>query len=238
MGKVRNSRVDGSTTVRCPRLRLLTSPPRPELVRDIARIEIVAIGGATGGPGALATLIASIPTDFPVPIVIVQHMPALFTFILAKRLTSMGRIPVEEACSGVVLEPGRAWIAPGDYHLMVQREGDVVKLKTNREPPENACRPAVDVLFRSVAAAYGSHVLALVLTGMGNDGLTGSECVRREGGLILAQDEDSSVGWDMAGRVVKAGLATKVLPLDQLGPEIVRRVVGGGQLLRGSGSPG
>src|SRR5262249_19235344 len=116
------------------------------------------------------------------------------------------------------------WVAPGDYHLLVRRDGPAVRLALNQEAPVNSCRPAVDILFRSAAEAYGPGVLAVVLTGMGQDGLRGCECVRAAGGQVLVQDEASSVVWSMPGAVAQAGLADQVLPLDQLGREILRRV--------------
>jgi two-component system chemotaxis response regulator CheB len=167
------------------------------------------------------------PPNFPVPIVIVQHMPPVFTRLLAERLAAKSQIGVEEARTGTVLMPGRAWIAPGDYHMIVAGENQRVVLHTYQGPPENSCRPAVDVLFRSVAEVYKPHVLAVEMTGMGQDGLRGCECFRESGGQILAQDQASSVVWGMPGFVANAGLADKILPLDQLGLEIIRRVRNG-----------
>ena len=120
--------------------------------------------------------------------------------------------------------PGRAWIAPGDYHMTLVRAGSCVRLQTDRGPAENSCRPSVDVLFRSAARVYGGNTLAVVMTGMGQDGLIGCEHVKRAGGQVLVQDEESSVVWGMPGFVAKAGLADRILPLDQIGAEIVRRV--------------
>jgi two-component system, chemotaxis family, protein-glutamate methylesterase/glutaminase len=191
------------------------SRPRP--------VEIVAIGTSTGGPNALAALIPTLPADFPAPIVIVQHMPPLFTAMLAERLTSKAAIRVREAAAGDRLTPGHAWIAPGDHHMVVTRNGGPPRIEIHREPPENSCRPSVDVLFRSVAAAYGPGALGIVLTGMGNDGLKGCEHIRDRGGCVLVQDEASSVVWGMPGFVARAGLAERILPLDELGPAIVGR---------------
>jgi two-component system chemotaxis response regulator CheB len=156
--------------------------------------------------------------------VIVQHMPPVFTRLLAERLAAKSQIGVEEGQTGTVLAPGCAWLAPGDFHMIVEREGNQVALRVHQGPPENSCRPAVDVLFRSVAEVYRPHALAIVMTGMGQDGLRGCERVREAGGQVLAQDEASSVVWGMPGFVANAGLADKVVPLAQLGPEIVRRV--------------
>lgn len=190
----------------------------------LARVDVLAIGASTGGPNALAELFAALPAAFAVPIVIVQHMPPMFTQMLAERLTRNSQIPTVEATSGMELEPGKAWIAPGDYHLTIAREGSRIRTKVKQEPPENACRPAVDPLLRSVASVYGPHCLAVILTGMGQDGLRGCEAVRAAGGQVLVQDEASSVVWGMPGFVARAGLADKVLPLSLLANEIIRRV--------------
>ena len=188
-------------------------------------IEVVAIGTSTGGPNALTQLLPRIPADFPVPILIVQHMPPTFTRFLAERLSAFSSIPVREGIAGEVLRAGEAWIAPGDFHMTVERMGARVRLSTNTDPPENSCRPSVDVLFRSVAEVYASRALAVVMTGMGQDGFRGSEVIRDAGGRIFAQDEASSVVWGMPGFVVQAGLAERVLPLEQIGSEIVRKVM-------------
>jgi two-component system chemotaxis response regulator CheB len=205
-------------------------PPPPKRSDSVCRapvatrVELIAIGVSTGGPNALATLLPTLPADLPVPIVITQHMPPGFTRQLADRLSKVANVPVREAVSGALLEPRTAWIAPGDYHLLVERSEAGPRLRTNREPPENSCRPSVDVLVRSVAATCGSGGLAVILTGMGQDGLQGCEALRQAGGQILAQDEASSVVWGMPGYVTRAGLADAVFSLEQMGPEIVRRV--------------
>jgi len=201
-------------------------PPRSALGFNRAqRVAIVAIGASTGGPNALATLLTALPADCPVPIVIVQHMPAAFTGLLAERLAAQAAIGVGEGRLGETLHPGRAWIAPGDYHMELTRDAQqAVRLRLHQGPPENSCRPSVDVLFRSVAEVYGPGTLAVVLTGMGQDGLRGCERIREVGGQVLVQDEATSVVWGMPGLVARADLADEVLALDRLAPEIVRRV--------------
>ncbi len=189
-----------------------------------APIDVLAVGTSTGGPNALAEVLPSIPKDFPVPIVIVQHMPRLFTRLLAERLDKQSAIHVREGEEGGVLKPGEAWIAPGDFHMTLLKDGSSVRLVMNQEPPENSCRPAVDVLFRSVARIYGSHTLAVVLTGMGSDGVRGSQQVREAGGQVLVQDEATSVVWGMPGQVAAAGLAAGVYPLGEIAQEVDRRV--------------
>jgi two-component system chemotaxis response regulator CheB len=206
------------------------TPPRPgssvghAIHSPERRVDIVAIGVSTGGPNALAELLPRLPADFPVPVVIVQHMPPLFTKLLAERLAAKSAIQVNEGVAGALLQPGRAWVAPGDFHMVVARDAAAVRLQMHQGPPENSCRPAVDVLFRSVAKLYGTGALAVVLTGMGQDGLRGCEEIREAGGQILAQDEASSVVWGMPGFVARAGLADKILPLEQIASEITRRV--------------
>lgn len=200
------------------------APPRPP--SSPARIDLLAIGASTGGPNALAEIFTLLPPGLPVPIVVVQHMPPMFTQMLAERLSKNSQIPTVEAQSGTELEPGKAWIAPGDHHLVLVRDGARVRTKINQDPPENACRPAVDPLFRSVASIYGRNCLAVVLTGMGQDGLRGCEAIRAAGGQILVQDEATSVVWGMPGFVARAGLADRVLPLPMLAGDIFRRIRG------------
>jgi two-component system chemotaxis response regulator CheB len=191
---------------------------------SVKRIDVVAIGVSTGGPNALMEVLPRLPANFPVPVLIVQHMPQMFTKLLAERLAVHSKIRVVEARSGQILSPGGAWIAPGDLHMTVAREGNDVRILTHREEPENSCRPSADVLFRSVAQNYGSHVLAVVMTGMGKDGLRGCEQVRRQGGQVLVQDKDSAVIWGMPGFVADAGLADRIVPLAELSSEIIDRV--------------
>ena len=187
-------------------------------------IEIVAMGTSTGGPNALTEVLPQLPADFPVPVVIVQHMPPTFTKFLADRLDASCALRVMEAGMDQLLAAGTIWIAAGDFHISAYAEGTKRRLRSHREPPENSCRPAVDVLFRSVAETYGSHVLAVVMTGMGQDGLRGAEQLHQGGAQIIAQDEATSVVWGMPGFVAQAGLADRVLPLPQIASEIVRRV--------------
>jgi two-component system, chemotaxis family, protein-glutamate methylesterase/glutaminase len=188
------------------------------------RIDVLAIGISTGGPNALVEVVPRLPEDFAVPVVIVQHMPPLFTRLLAERLNSLSRLVVQEAEAGRKLEPGQVWIAPGDYHLTLERKGRDVVVNLNQDPPENSCRPAVDVLFRSVAQVYGANALGVVMTGMGTDGARGAAQIREAGGEILVQDEASSVVWGMPGAVVNAGMADKICPLPEISQEVVRRV--------------
>jgi len=201
-----------------------TSPaPMPACARLHTRVDIVAVGASTGGPNALVKLIPEFPADFRVPILIVQHMPPMFTNLLSVRLDGLSKVKVHEAREGERLENGQVWIAPGDYHMVVSGEARDRKIWLNKDAPENSCRPSVDSLFRSLAICFGSHVLAVVLTGMGCDGTRGAEAIRRAGGSVIVQDEGSSVVWGMPGSIVNAGLADKICPLDGIAAEILQR---------------
>jgi len=205
-----------------------TTPP-PARERSVARnrqspIELVVIGVSTGGPNALVDLLPRLPGDLRVPILIVQHMPPMFTKLLAERLNARCQLRVREAEAGDRPQPGQVFIAPGDYHMVVERDLRGMSLSLSQGPPENSCRPAVDVLFRAAAATYGAGCLAVILTGMGQDGLRGSEAIVAAGGAVLAQDEATSVVWGMPGFVARAGIASEVLPLSELAAAIERRV--------------
>ncbi len=216
--------VDKGSSAPAPKTVATTKSPTPRFPGNVGRPKIVAIGVSTGGPTALGEIIPELPGSFPVPIVMVQHMPPLFTRLLAERLQSKSKIRVQEAVQGSLVEPGTVLIAPGDYHMRVVRKGNEVCVALDQSPPENSCRPAVDVLFRSVGELYGSSTLGVILTGMGYDGLRGVELLKAEGAQILAQDRDSSVVWGMPGAVVEAGLADAALSLKSIAPEIQRRV--------------
>jgi two-component system, chemotaxis family, protein-glutamate methylesterase/glutaminase len=186
---------------------------------------VVVIGVSTGGPAALDTILPGLPADFPLPILIVQHMPELFTSLLAERLNTRCKLHVREASHGDPVCSGSIYIARGNWHMEAAPSSlpDVqVSLRLNQGPQENHCRPSVDVLFRSAAKIYGSGVLAVVLTGMGSDGAKGCRAIRELDGTVLAQDEATSTVWGMPGAVVNAGLAHRVLPLAMITPEILR----------------
>ncbi len=183
-------------------------------------IEIVAIGVSTGGPNALAEILRELPGDFPVPIVIVQHMPPMFTRFLAERLNAASGLEIREAEAGDLIGPGGAWLAPGNFHMALARSAEGTLIRLHQAPPENSCRPAVDVLFRSVADVYGSSAVAVVLTGMGQDGLRGCQAIEEAGGRIIVQDQATSVVWGMPGAVAAAGFADQVLPLQRMAAEL------------------
>jgi two-component system chemotaxis response regulator CheB len=197
---------------------------KPALPSTKLRPKVVAIGVSTGGPTALGAILPQLPAGFPLPILIVQHMPPLFTRFLAERLGASCRLAVEEASQGDQVAAGKILIAPGDFHLKVAGSGSGARVCLDQSPPQNSCRPAVDALFSSVGETYGGAVIAVILTGMGQDGLRGAQILKAQGASILAQDEASSVVWGMPGAIVNAGLADCVLRLDQVVPEILRRV--------------
>ncbi|MBT8227355.1 MAG: chemotaxis protein CheB, partial [Dactylosporangium sp.] len=204
-----------------------SAPALPARGRATGRADIVAIGSSTGGPDALTRVLRELPGNLPVPVVIVQHMPPVFTKMFAERLDRLCPLTIVEATNNMPVWPGSVYIAPGDLHLEVVRRGTEVATRVRTGPPENFCRPAVDVLFRSVGSAYGKSTLAVVLTGMGRDGKRGCEALRAAGAEILAQDEATSVVWGMPGAVTNAGLADAVLPLDELASHLVSRATGG-----------
>ena len=181
---------------------------------------VLAIGSSTGGPDALAQVLPLLPASLAVPVVVVQHMPPLFTRLLAQRLDATCPLTVVEAAEGEPIVPGKIVIAPGGKHLVVKRSGAAVVARLTEDPPENFCRPAVDVLFRSVSQVYGDRVLACVLTGMGRDGEKGAGVIRAAGGEVYAQDEATSVVWGMPGAVASAGQADKILPLPRIGTDL------------------
>lgn len=197
--------------------------PRPETRRPV---RAVVLGSSTGGPEALSRLVRNLHTALPVPVVVVQHMPPVFTRQLATRLDRLGPSTVVEAAGGENLQPGTIYIAPGDMHLELVRTAGGARTSLNQGPPVNFCRPAVDVMVRSAVDVYGGDLLAVILTGMGSDGRTGCEAVASAGGTVLVQDEASSVVWGMPGAVATAGLAHAVLPVEEIAAALTRATAG------------
>jgi two-component system chemotaxis response regulator CheB len=217
-------------------------PPAPFAGRPAAtrawagatgRVDLLVIGVSTGGPDALAAVLPELPATLPVPVLVVQHMPPVFTGLLAKRLNSRCPLAVAEARAGDPVQPGRVLIAPGDYHLRLSGPAGAATARLDQGTPENYCRPAVDVLFRSAAETYGAHTLAVVLTGMGADGQRGAQRIVEAGGEVYAQDQATSVVWGMPGAVTGAGLASKVLPLSAVAPAVLSRLAVGRPLVPG-----
>lgn len=188
-----------------------------------ARVDIVCIGVSTGGPDALTTVISSLPANFPVPILVTQHMPPVFTQLFAQRLNAKSKLTVTEAEAGDAVVAGSILIAPGDFHMRVVQKGNGPVVQLDQGPQENYCRPAVDPMFRSVTEVYGNRALALIMTGMGADGVKGAEQIIRAGGSLLVQDEATSVVWGMPGAAVAAGLPCDVVPLEKIADALVAR---------------
>jgi len=183
---------------------------------------VVAIGVSTGGPEALAVLLPELPEDFPIPVLVVQHMPEIFIHYLVKRLAGKCRMKVESATEGRLLEPGLVLIGAGERHLTVVQDREDVRVHLTEDPPVNSCRPSADVLFESAARVFGSRAVAVVMTGMGNDGVSGAGILHRAGALVIAQDEESSVVWGMPGGTTRAGFASLVLPPKGIAVELIR----------------
>ncbi|MFZ1990104.1 MAG: chemotaxis response regulator protein-glutamate methylesterase [Alphaproteobacteria bacterium] len=188
--------------------------------------QVLAIGSSTGGPQALMSFFESLAGKISVPVVITQHMPPTFTGILAEQLAKVSCTPATEGSNGEALELGRIYVAPGGHHMLLYRSGGNVLIKLDDGPAENFCRPAVDPMFRSLSATYGVGVLAVVLTGMGQDGRAGAQEIVKNGGTILVQDQATSVVWGMPGAVAEAGLASAVLPLPEIAPKVASLLKG------------
>ncbi|RZU33720.1 protein-glutamate methylesterase/protein-glutamine glutaminase [Blastococcus saxobsidens] len=188
---------------------------------------VLVIGSSTGGPEALARVLPALPANLPVPVLLAQHMPPVFTRQFAQRLDRLCPLRVVEAVDGTPLVPGTVHLAPGDHHLVVRANGrSSFATSLNQNPPENFCRPAVDPLFRSAVAAFDGAVLGVVLTGMGADGRNGCGEIRNAGGTVVVQDQATSVVWGMPGAVAQAGYADEVLPLDRIAEAIHRHLAG------------
>lgn len=213
------------------RIYMLMQRPPEKIVREAAaytlrdrqamvkKPSVIAIGSSTGGPNALMDLFSRLKIP-PVPIVITQHMPKTFTRILAEQLTRSGAVTCHEGADGMAVAPGHAYVAPGDYHMTLVREGERLRVRLNQEPLENFCRPAVDPMMRSLMTIFGGAVLGVILTGMGSDGLHSCRQLAEEGGTVLAQDEASAAVWGMPGAVARAGLCSMVAPVPALAARI------------------
>lgn len=208
------------TALSAPTVRRPVSPR----IRPTIAVQAVVIGVSTGGPNALAELIPALPGDLRVPVLVVQHMPPMFTRLLAERLDGHAALTVREAVHGEPIVAGHVYIAPGDHHLEVRRGTATATVGITRGPLENSCRPAADALFRTAAAVYGAGTLGVVLTGMGSDAKHGSEHIHEAGGQIISQDQATSVVWGMPRAVYDAGLTDEVLPLNRIAGAIRDRV--------------
>lgn len=186
--------------------------------------EVVAIGVSTGGPQALAAVLPRLPAELAAPVLVVQHMPPLFTRSLAESLDERCVLSVREAVPHEVPGAGDVLIAPGGRQMKVQRDGPRVRIRITDDPPENSCRPAVDYLFRSLASTYGANVLAIIMTGMGSDGTLGCRLLKRQGAFVMTQDEATCTVYGMPRAPAEQGLSDLVVPLDRIADEITRRV--------------
>jgi len=207
-------------------------PPMPKIVKKLDAVPskapplVLAIGSSTGGPEALFKTTQHF-SDLNIPIVITQHMPATFTKILAQHIEKNSNIPCCEGTSGMVLEAGKAYVAPGGFHMLFSKNEDgKVIIKIDDGPPVNFCKPAVDPMLFSLVESYGSRILSVILTGMGSDGAIGATCVANAGGCVIAQNKETSVVWGMPGATVEAGVCSDILPLDQIGPWVRKAIEG------------
>ena len=206
-----------------------TAPPetketsKPSSKYSLAQIEIVTLGISTGGPKALDAVIPRLPENLPVPVVIVQHMPAMFTKAFAEMLNGKSKVTVVEGAGGMEVKPATVYIAPGGCQMKLEREATGrIRVDITDDPPENNCKPAVDYLFRSVAKLYGSGALGVIMTGMGNDGTLGLRLMKRHNARVIAQDEKTSTVFGMPAEAIKAGVVDRILPLDKIAEEIIR----------------
>ena len=193
--------------------------PQPDV-----RPDVLAIGSSTGGPQALLSVLKGINPNPRVPIFITQHMPATFTAVLADHIARSTGLACAEAKDGEQVVAGRVYLAPGNYHMLIERNGAQIVVRLNDGPPENYCRPAVDPMLRSIAQVYGGRALVAILTGMGADGLKGGKEITAAGGAVIAQDEATSVVWGMPGAVATEGLCSAVLPISHVAPFINRMI--------------
>ncbi|MCK5778354.1 MAG: chemotaxis-specific protein-glutamate methyltransferase CheB [Rhodospirillales bacterium] len=182
--------------------------------------KILALGSSTGGPQALMQVFRNLDAPLACPVLVTQHMPPHFTQTLAKHIGDVAKMPSREAVDGEIIEPGRVYIAPGDYHMTVKTDGAKVRIALNQDPAENYCRPAVDPMFRSIADVYGKNALCVVLTGMGRDGAAGAKVAAEAGAVVVAQDEETSVVWGMPGATYATGICDAVLPIKEVAPFI------------------
>jgi len=214
----------GQSLIELPPVPPLVSPGRPRIrvALECPAPRVLVVGVSTGGPAALETFLPALPADFPLPILVAQHMPRLFTALLAERLDGLCSLPVREVEPITQAEGGVAHLARGEWHMEAAGTPEHCLLRSTQGHPDEHCRPSVDLLFRSAASVYGAGVLSVILTGMGSDGLDGCRAVHAAGGRILVQDRQTSAVWGMPGVVVRAGLADQVLPLEAMAGEITR----------------
>jgi two-component system chemotaxis response regulator CheB len=198
--------------------------PGESVPKSSGPVKLLCIGSSTGGPNALMKVFETMPKDMPVPIVMVQHMPPMFTKMLAKQINDQTKIDIKEGEEGEIIQNGKVYLAPGGKHMELKKTATGMAITLHEGPQVNFCRPAVDPLFDSAVKCAGGNIVAVILTGMGSDGLHGCENIRAAGGYIIAQDEATSVVWGMPGHVAKAGVADEVLPLHKITDAIVKKI--------------
>ncbi len=210
---------------RCQPARAPSRPMTGSVAEGVpGMVKVIGIGVSTGGPNALASLLPQLPGNLRVPIVLVQHMPPVFTKALADSLNAKCKLTVVEAQHGERLQSGTIHIAPGGKHMRLKKQGAIVTIELTTDPPENHCRPSVDYLFRSIADVYDNNTLGVILTGMGNDGTKGLQVMKTKGSQVIGQDQQSCVVYGMPMEAVKAGVVDVELPLNRIASEIVKRV--------------
>jgi two-component system, chemotaxis family, protein-glutamate methylesterase/glutaminase len=223
--EIRSILKSGSLPDREPTAAISSRLPSLERRPAVRRSDLVLIGVSTGGPNALAKLLPALPARFPVPVLVVQHMPPMFTQSLANSLAAKCNLPVKEVEDGETMLASTVYIAQGGRHMKIAPGlGGATILQVTDDPLENNCRPSVDTLFRSVANHFAGNTTAVLMTGMGKDGVLGLRMLKRKNAYILAQDEASCVVFGMPGEAIKAGVVDLVAPLDRLAEEIMRSV--------------
>jgi two-component system chemotaxis response regulator CheB len=227
LGELAHRRRGGISGIRRKNTPLPPVPQRIQLRPEMPRFvpDVIAIGSSTGGPQSLMQFFGSLKGSFRQPIFITQHMPPTFTTMLAEHIAKQSGYPCCEAAEGGTVTRGTIYVAPGNYHMTIKNAGSEKVISLNQAPPENFCRPSVDPMLRSLMLAYGPKILAVIFTGMGTDGLKGCQEIVNKGGVVIAQDEATSVVWGMPGAVAKAGICTRVLPLGQMA-DAVREYMG------------
>ncbi|WP_122628983.1 protein-glutamate methylesterase/protein-glutamine glutaminase [Lucifera butyrica] len=203
----------------------VVKPTVPTMQYGSQTEKIIAIGTSTGGPRALQEVITKLPGNLPCGVVIVQHMPPGFTKSLSERLNSLSALTVKEAEHNDVVTAGSVYIAPGDYHMLLEREGNKTVIKLNPNPPVGGHRPAVDPMMESVAELYGAKTVGVILTGMGHDGSKGMQAIKRQKGYTIAEDQSTSVVYGMPKSVIELGIVDKVVPLPAVAAEITKMAI-------------
>lgn len=220
-----NEKIDAFRQSRQRRSHRTTPSDDTDTAPGAAACRAVLIGTSTGGPPALKAVLPAFPADFPVPVLIVQHMPPKYTESLARRLNECCALDVSEAAHGTEVVAGRILIAPGGQQTRLVRANDDVRIQVTNDPPEHGCRPSVDYLFRSAVKVFDGAAIGVIMTGMGRDGTEGCTLLKTHGGCVIAQHEDDCTVYGMPKSIIEAGLADKIVPLERIGRTVVRHVL-------------